>query len=208
MSAPLSNATWHLYVPEVDMGHFFVTRSDPTHPLLNPTRSVDLTIRPDPTHPSRDPTRSGPTRGSVSFYDLTQSNTPWLCFWQSIWRYWISERDTKLLLISWSTICYLYFIFSVERRKRISSTKFGDMVDRRSQITSPAALKERSTFADVAGIVKICAATFDKFGKVLTMVYQKPNISLLFVSWCSNFRYFDSSSCLRDVRGLSSYLDR
>lgn len=47
---------------------------------------------------------------------------------------------------------------------------------------TPAALKERLTFADVARAVKICAVTFDRFGKVSAMVFPKPNASLVFVS--------------------------
>ena len=37
----------------------------------------------------------------------------------------------------------------------MSSTKSGEMFDRRSETTCPAALTERSMVADVAGTVKI-----------------------------------------------------
>ena len=84
--------------------------------------------------------------------------------------------------MSCSIIYYLYFIFSVERKKRISSTKSGDMLDHRLAMTRSVALKERSTFADVTDAVKSCCGTFDKFGKELAIAFHKPNISSVFVS--------------------------
>ena len=90
----------------------------------------------------------------------------------------------------------------------MSSAKSTDILDRRSKVIYPIARKKRSMFADVAGTVKVYAATFDKFGNELTTIFQKPHISLVVFSRCSNFKYCDSSSYVRIVRGLSLYLDK
>ncbi len=56
------------------------------------------------------------------------------------------------------------------------------MLDRRSEMICPEAVNDRSTLDDVPGTVKICDATLAKFGKESAIVFQKPSISLLFVS--------------------------
>jgi hypothetical protein len=56
------------------------------------------------------------------------------------------------------------------------------MLDRRSEMIYPETLNDRSTLDDVPGIVKICYAALAKFGKESAIVFQKPSISLLFIS--------------------------